>query len=102
MEGDLAVMKVDDILKMYKNKIVSPGGEVYLNLTDSLDFIMQCEKNRVPIWGIDIVSITERGTLSLLDKTIVYCDQESVYSCSLNFLKTQMDDEWNYATIVTG
>ena len=96
------MVNVEVLLEKYKNKEVFPGGEVYLNRPDSLNFIRECEKYHVPIWGIDIVKITKQAVVSSLDKTIVYDDQEAVYSCSLHFLETQMDDEWNYATIVTG
>ena len=71
------VINVDSILEKYKNKIVSPGGEVYLNCLDSLDFIEQCQKYKIPILGIDVVKVTEKVTMSPLDKTIVYRDQKS-------------------------
>jgi hypothetical protein len=93
-------MNADKILQKYENRIVSPGGEVYLNCHDSLNFIVQCESHKIPIYGIDIVKITPLETVSPLDKTIEYHDQYRVYECSTKFVKDQMDDEWNYAIFV--
>jgi hypothetical protein len=94
------IINVDSILEKYKNKIVSPGGEVYLNRLDSLDFIEQCKKYEIPIFGIDVVKITEEVTMSPLDKTITYHDQEDVYESTKKFVGDQMNAEWNYAIIV--
>lgn len=102
MDGVLVNMNLEDIVKRYKDKIVSPGGEVYLNLTDGLDFIGQCEKYNIPIWGIDVVKVTKEGVLSPLDKTIVYDDQIDVYSSAKAFVESQMDEVWNYAIFVVG
>lgn len=93
-------MDVNDILEKYKNKIMSPGGEVYLNRSESLDFIAQCEKYEISIWGIDVVKVTKEKTISPLDKTIVYRDQIDVYSSAKGFVRSQMNDEWNYAIFV--
>jgi len=102
MDGALKMIKTEYLLKRYEQKIVSPGGEVYLNKNDSMNFIGLCEEYEIPIYGIDIVKVTKTSTESPLDKTIVYRDQKEVYISALAFIKDQMNYEWNYAIIVTG
>ncbi len=103
MEGALTMaMKAKKFLEGYPARRVSPGGGVYLNCVDSINFILQCKKHKIPIWGIDIVKVAEKTIMSPLDKTIAYRDQKEVYVSALEFVRDQMDDEWNYATIVTG
>jgi len=93
-------MNANEILEKYEPRIVSPGGEIYINYSDSLDFIAQCEKYKIPILGIDIVKVTNLKTVSSLDKTIEYHDQVDVYLSAKSFIESQMDTEWNYAIFV--
>lgn len=102
MEGDLIIMRRKNIFRYYRNKIVFPGGEVYLDCFDSLDFISRCNMLKIPIYRIEIVKITKNTTVSSLEKIIDYDDQREVYCSAEEFIRDQMDDEWNYATIVTG
>lgn len=93
-------MSTNHLLKKHKNKILSPGGEIYLNHFDSLDFIDQCGELKIPIYGIDIVKKTKFATISPLDKTIVYHDQIGVYASARKFIKDQMNTKWNYAIFI--
>ena len=95
-------MKAQEIFEKYNNKKVRPGGEIYINRDDSLDFIMKCEKFLIPIYRIEIVKLTHDKTQSSLNKIIDYDDQQDVYKSAANFIEDQVDEEWNYATFVVG
>ena len=101
MEGVLIIVDADTMLKAYKNKIVFPGGEIYLNNSDSLDFVSKCEEYKISIFRIEILKITKSETMASLDKIFDCDDQVDVYEGARNFINSQMDYEWNYATFVT-
>lgn len=69
---------------------------------DSLDFILKCKQYEIPIYRIEIVQIDDSKTVSSLDRIMDCSSQEKVYSAVTRFIQSQMDNDWNYATFVTG
>ena len=66
-----------------------------------MDFILKCEKHKISIFRIEVVRKVGSKTISSLDKVLDCDDQIDVYAGFRDFVLTQMNDEWNYATFVT-
>ncbi len=72
-------------------------GTVYRDKQESLDYIDELAKKNIPIYGLEVVRLTQHHAETSMYKTVWFDNQEGVYDHARTFIKEQMAGVWNYA-----
>lgn len=79
-----------------RKKIIQRDGSFYRDKQEALDFLVQLEKEKKQIHGIEIVILTDLNVETDMYKTLWFTSQKDVYETSRVFITEKMGGKWNY------
>lgn len=79
----------DNIEQSFLSRAIIRGYTHYYKYEDAIKLIELCQKNEVPILGIDSFIVTETRTQPLLEHSIDFSDSKDSYEKAKGFLKSK-------------
>ena len=72
-------------------------GSQYLNKIEALNEVEWMRKNKIPLRGLDIVSIENSSIETHYEKSVWFKTQRLAYSQAKSFIQKQMIGKWQWA-----
>jgi hypothetical protein len=82
-----------------RKKTIHRDGVIYRDKQEALDFLIQLEKEKNPIHGIEIVILSDLTIETDMYKTLWFTSQKDVYEISRVFITEKMGGKWNYVEL---
>jgi len=82
-----------------RKKTIQRDGVIYRDKQEALDFLIQLEKEKKPIHGIEIVILSDLTIETDMYKTLWFISQKDVYEISRLFITEKMGGKWNYVEL---
>lgn len=91
---------MNHVIKKYIDKATIPACTPFFDADTAIEIIRECKKERIMIYGIDAVKISEYGTQPYMEHSVDYSSVSNVWDEALTFINSKRNLGLHFEIVV--